>query len=119
MRLNSGSSTFGWPYRPTRRRELGFVGSPESRLGDAEATDLALASLARGAAEARVLADELARVRADRVVVDRARGQQSDAATDAGESARRFARPVRGTAVGVPGIGRAIPTGTELRARTG
>jgi len=102
-------------YRLARRRELGFVGNPESRLDDAATTDLALASLARGAAEAGVLADELARVRADRVVVDRARGQQSDAATEPGEAARRFARPVRGTVVGVPGIGRDTPTGTELR----
>lgn len=102
-------------YRLTRRRELGFVSSPSSRLDDAEATDLALASLGKGIAETRVLADELGRVRAEKVALDRARSQQADAPTDAGESLRRFARPVRGAMVGAPGIRRDSPTGTELR----
>ena len=102
-------------YRLTRRRELGFVSSPKSRLDDAEATDLALASLGKGLAETRILADELGRVRAEQVALERARSQQADAPADAGEALRRFARPVRGAMVGVPGIRRDSPTGTELR----
>jgi murein DD-endopeptidase MepM/ murein hydrolase activator NlpD len=102
-------------YRLTRRRELGFVRSPASRLDDARAADLALASLGKGLAETRILADELGRVRAEQFALDRARGQQADAPADPGESLRRFARPVRGAVVGVPGIRRDSPTGTEVR----
>jgi murein DD-endopeptidase MepM/ murein hydrolase activator NlpD len=102
-------------YRLARRRELGFVSSPESRLGDAESADLALASLGKGFVEARILADELKHVRDERVALDRARGQRAEAPADTGESLRRFARPVRGAMVGVPGIRRDAPTGTELR----
>jgi murein DD-endopeptidase MepM/ murein hydrolase activator NlpD len=102
-------------YRMTRRRELGFVSSPESRLDDAEAADLALTSLRKGVAEARILTDELEHVRAERVALDRARGQRVEAPADTGESLHRFARPVRGAVVGVPGIRRDAPSGTELR----
>ena len=102
-------------YRLTRRRELGFVRSPESRLDDAEAADLALASLGKGLAENRILADEFDRVRTERVALDRARGRRAEAPADTGESLRRFARPVRGAMVGVPGIRRDAPSGTESR----
>jgi murein DD-endopeptidase MepM/ murein hydrolase activator NlpD len=102
-------------YRLTRRRELGFMSSPKSRLDDAEAADLAMASLSRGFAETRILASELEQVRAERGVLDRARSQRADAYVDTGESLRRFARPVRGAMVGVPGVRRDAPTGTEFR----
>jgi murein DD-endopeptidase MepM/ murein hydrolase activator NlpD len=102
-------------YRLTRRREMGFMSSPESRREDAEAADLALTSLGKGFSETRTLIDELAHVRAERVALDRARGQRVDPPADAGESLRRFSRPVRGAMVGVPGIRRDAPTGTELR----
>ncbi len=102
-------------YRLTRRRELGFTGNPKSRLDDAEAADLAIASLGKGFAETRILAGELERVRVERVALDRARSQRADASADTGESLRRFARPVRGAMVGVPGIRRDSATGTELR----
>ncbi|HJX66945.1 MAG TPA: M23 family metallopeptidase [Polyangia bacterium] len=101
-------------YRLTRRRALGFMSSPESRREDAEASDLALTSLGKSFFETRTLVDELAHVRAERVALDRARGQRVDALADAGESLRRFARPVRGAMVGVPGIRRDGPTGTKL-----
>ncbi len=102
-------------YRLTRRREMGFVSSPESRLDDAEVADLALASLGKGLAETRILADELEHVRAERVALDRACGRRADAPADTGESLRRLARPVRGAMVGVPGIRRDVPSGTESR----
>jgi len=102
-------------YRLTRRRELGFVISPESRLDDAEAADLALTSLGKGFAETRILIDELEHVRTERVALDRARGQRAGAPADTGESLHRFARPVRGAVVGVPGISRDAPSGTQLR----
>jgi murein DD-endopeptidase MepM/ murein hydrolase activator NlpD len=102
-------------YRLTRRRELGFMSSPESRREDAEAADLALTSLGKGFSETRTLIDELAHVRAERAALDRARSRRVDPPADAGESLRRFARPVRGAMVGVPGIRRDGPTGTELR----
>lgn len=101
-------------YRLTRRRELGFVSNPESRLDDAEAADLALASLGKGLAETRILAGEIDRVRAERVALDRACGRRADAPPDTGESLRRFARPVRGAMVGAPGVRRDAPSGTEL-----
>ena len=102
-------------YRLVRRRELGFVTSPESRRDDAEAAALALASLGKGLAETRILVDELEYVRTERVALDRACSQRTDAPVDTGESLRRFARPVRGAMVGKPGIRRDAPTGTELR----
>ena len=102
-------------YRLARRRELGFMSSPESRREDAEAADLALTSLGKGLSETRTLIEELAHVRAERVALDRARSQRVEPLADAGESLRRFARPVRGAMVGVPGIRRDGPTGTELR----
>jgi murein DD-endopeptidase MepM/ murein hydrolase activator NlpD len=102
-------------YRLTRRRELGFVSNPKSRLDDAEAADLAMTSLGKGFAEARILADEVEHVRAERATLDRARNQQADVPADPAESLGRLARPVRGAMVGVPGIWRDAPTGTELR----
>ena len=101
-------------YRLTRRRELGFLSSPKSRLDDAQAADLALVSLGKGLAETRILAGELEQVRAERGALDRARSQRANAPADTGESLRRFARPVRGAVVGVPGIRRDAATGTEL-----
>lgn len=102
-------------YQLTRRRELGFMSRPESRRDDAEAADLALTSLSKGLSETRSLVDELAHVRAEQVALDRARSRRMDAPADLGESLHRFARPVRGAMVGVPGIRRDGPTGTELR----
>ena len=103
-------------YRLARRRELGFVSRPESRLDEAEAADLALAALGRGLAEARILTDELARVQSEQVALNLARTQKVDAASPTPiEPPRRFARPVRGAVVGEPGIRRDSPTGTELR----
>jgi murein DD-endopeptidase MepM/ murein hydrolase activator NlpD len=102
-------------YRLSRRRELGFVSSPESRLDDAESADVALLSLGKGLAETRTLTDELDHVRAERVALERACGRRAEVPADTGESLRRFARPVRGTMVGVPGIRRDAPMGTELR----
>jgi len=106
-------------YRLERRRELAFVSSPESRLGCAQAADLALTSLSRGLAEARILANEAERVRSELVALGRARSQRaadSEAGIPARElSARHFVRPVRGAVVGEPGIRRDSPTGTELR----
>lgn len=102
-------------YRLTRRRELSFMSRPKSRLDDAQTADLAMASLSKGLAETRVLADELEQVRAERGALDRARSQREDAAADTGEVLRRLARPVRGALVGAPGIHRDAATGTELR----
>jgi murein DD-endopeptidase MepM/ murein hydrolase activator NlpD len=102
-------------YRLTRRREVGFMSSPESRRDDAEAADWALTSLGKGVTETRALDDEIAHVRAERVALDRARIQRVGAPPDSDESLHRFTRPVRGAMVGVPGIRRDGPTGTELR----
>jgi septal ring factor EnvC (AmiA/AmiB activator) len=103
-------------YRLARRRERGFVSSPESRLAEAGAADLALAALGRGLAEARILIDELARVRSEQFALNLARSRQVDTASPTtSEPLRRFARPVRGAMVGEPGIRRDSPTGTELR----
>jgi murein DD-endopeptidase MepM/ murein hydrolase activator NlpD len=69
-------------YRLTRRRELGFMSSPQSRRDDAEAADLALTSLGKGLSETRALVDELGHVRAERVVLDRARSESVDPPPD-------------------------------------
>ncbi|MGB8294095.1 MAG: M23 family metallopeptidase [Polyangia bacterium] len=102
-------------YRLTRRRELGFMSSPESRRDDAEAADLALTSLGKGLSETRTLVDELAHVRAERVALDRARSESVDPPSDPAAFLLRFARPVRGAMVGAPGVRRDGPTETELR----
>jgi murein DD-endopeptidase MepM/ murein hydrolase activator NlpD len=98
-------------YRLARRRELGFVAQPDGRLEQARALDEALRVVRRSAEEARVIRDELGRVRAEREAL---------AAAAAGVTVPlgqrpRFVRPVRGTIVGRPGLRRDPVTGVEVR----
>jgi len=101
-------------YRLQRRRELGFLVAPESRVSDAQASDLALASLQRRHLENRTLAFELERVQADLRSVGRARGTPPGVA-EQDDTSPKFLKPVRGAVVGVPGVRHESPTSTEIR----
>ena len=108
-------------YRLCRRRELGFAPSPEGRLEEARAFDLALLALRRGADETRTLTRELDRVRAERTAIEAAFVARATNPTVAGdnslvaEGATRCARPVRGETVALPGLRRDGSTKVELR----
>jgi murein DD-endopeptidase MepM/ murein hydrolase activator NlpD len=109
-------------YRLCRRRELGFAQSPETRLDDARAFDLALVALRRSSDETRTLARELDRVRAERSAMEaafvaRATGENSTekVAAAGSDGPLRLVRPVRGEPVAVPGSRRDGPTRIELR----
>jgi murein DD-endopeptidase MepM/ murein hydrolase activator NlpD len=109
-------------YRLCRQRELGFAPSPETRLDDARAFDLALVALHRSSDETRTLARELDRVRAERTAMEaafvaRATGENSTekVAAAGSDSPARLIRPVRGQLVAVPGTRRDGPTKIELR----
>lgn len=101
-------------YRLQRRRELGFLSTPESRGPDAQASDLAMAGLKRRHIEQRAFALELERVQSDLRRMQQARDAQKDgpAPEDLG---LKFVRPVRGVVVGQPGIRHESPTSTEIR----
>ncbi len=112
-------------YRLARRRELGFLANPERRLEEAQTFGPALVALRRSLDESQTLARELDRVRGERTtlesaLVDRAvRAQRegtqaSDAATESLPK-QRLPRPVRGTAVAIPGVRHDGPTKVELR----
>jgi murein DD-endopeptidase MepM/ murein hydrolase activator NlpD len=111
-------------YRLGRRRQLGFAASPEDRLEDARAFNLALLALRRSAAETMTLARELDRVRVERGLIEtafvaratsdeRTRTEKNPAA--APPLLGPLVRPVRGEAVGYPGARRDGPTKVELR----
>jgi murein DD-endopeptidase MepM/ murein hydrolase activator NlpD len=105
-------------YRLCRQRELGFAPSPESRLEDARAFDLALLSLRRSAEETRTLARELDRVRSERTSVEAAfvarATRQGGAEVDA-PAGSVLARPVRGEVVALPGSRKDGSTKVMLR----
>jgi murein DD-endopeptidase MepM/ murein hydrolase activator NlpD len=101
-------------YRLQRRRELGFFTSPETRMQDAQTSDVALTALRRLHNENRALSSELEHVQAELHRVERARIAQHDS-TEANQAGLKFVRPVRGTVVGEPGIRREAPTGAEIR----
>jgi murein DD-endopeptidase MepM/ murein hydrolase activator NlpD len=98
-------------YRLARRRQLEFVATPETRLDDARALDLALLAVKRSAEETRVLRDELGRVHEERQLLA---GIAPPAAAGEDE-APRFSRPVRGAVVGQAGLRRDPVTGVEVR----
>jgi len=98
-------------YRLARRRQLGFVAEPQARLAEARAADLALVAARRGAAEARAISAELARVRQERAALKVAASRPAEAAGERLE----FARPVRGTQVGAAGLRVDPGTGVEVR----
>jgi murein hydrolase activator len=100
-------------YRLQRRRELGFFTTPESRLQDAQASDLAIASLQRRHIEERTLASELERVQIDLRKIGKIRTPQDSTAPE--DISPKFARPVRGVVVGEPGLRHETPTSTEIR----
>jgi murein DD-endopeptidase MepM/ murein hydrolase activator NlpD len=99
-------------YRLARRRQLEFVATPETRLDDARALDLALLTVKRSTEETRVLRDELQRVRGERQVLA---GVAAPAAPADDDEAPRFARPVRGAVVGQAGLRRDPVSGVEVR----
>jgi murein DD-endopeptidase MepM/ murein hydrolase activator NlpD len=109
-------------YRMARRRELGFMANPEGRLDEAQTFGLALVALRRSLDESQTLARELDGVRSEQTtlesaLVDRAlreHAQASDAMAE-GSPRQRPPRPVRGTAVAVPGVRHDGPTKVELR----
>lgn len=101
-------------YRLERRRELGFISTPESRGPDAQASDLAMAGLKRRHSEHSALSSELERVRSDLQRMQQARAaQKHDTASE--DPGLKFVRPVRGVVVGQPGIRHESPTSTEVR----
>jgi septal ring factor EnvC (AmiA/AmiB activator) len=118
-------------YRLLRQRELGFAANPETRLEDARTFDMALLALRRSSEETATLARELDRVRADRstleaALITRALAEQGNAegaplsggmagAASAANAVKRLLRPVRGTAVALPGSRRDGSTKVELR----
>jgi len=105
--------------RMARYRELGFTVDPEGRLEDASAFDMALVALRRSVGEAKSLASELDRVRAERTLLESA--LVSRALTPATETGAQvgpigtLARPVRGSPVASPGVRRDGPTKVELQ----
>jgi murein DD-endopeptidase MepM/ murein hydrolase activator NlpD len=101
-------------YRLQRRRELGFLASPDSRVQDAHASDLAIATLRRRHNERRSLSSELERVQADLRKLQQVREAQRDV-TPSEDAGMRFVRPVKGVVVGEPGMRREPPTSTEIR----
>lgn len=101
-------------YRLQRRRELGFFANPDSRVQDAQASDLAMATLQRRHDENRSLSSELERVQADLRKLQQAREAQRDA-TALQDGGMRFVRPVKGVVVGEPGVRHEPPTSTEIR----
>lgn len=102
-------------YRLQRRRELGFFTNPESRVRDAQASDLAIASLQRRHVEHRTLSSEWQAVGAELGRLEQARAaQQNDVVADS-EVSPKFLRPVRGVVVGTPGVRDEPPTSTEIR----
>jgi murein DD-endopeptidase MepM/ murein hydrolase activator NlpD len=90
-------------YRLCRQRELGFAPSPESRLEDARAFDLALLALRRSAEETRTLARELDRVRSERTSVEAAFVARATRQAGDAPAGLVLARPVRGEVVALPG----------------
>jgi septal ring factor EnvC (AmiA/AmiB activator) len=105
-------------YRLCRQRELGFAPSPESRLEDARAFDLALLALRRSAEETRSLARALDRVRIERTAVEAAfvdRVTSQTAASAAAGITVPLTRPVRGVVVARPGSRKDSSTKVELR----
>ncbi|MBN2574380.1 MAG: M23 family metallopeptidase [Deltaproteobacteria bacterium] len=107
-------------YRLCRQRELGFAPSPETRLDDARAFDMALVALRRSADEARTLGRELDRVRTERSTIEaafvaRATGKASVDGDEPTNKATRFVRPARGVIVAVPGSRRDGSSRIELR----
>jgi murein hydrolase activator len=101
-------------YRLQRRRELGFLAVPESRVQDAQASDLAIATLQRRHREKRTLSSELDHVQAELRKLQQAREVQH-AAMAAEDAGPKFVRPVRGVVVGEPGVRHESPTSTEIR----
>lgn len=101
-------------YRLQRRGELGFFTKPETRVQDAQSSDLAVASLHRRHSEVRTLSSELERVQAELRRAEQARQAQQDVAPSLDQDLR-FVRPVRGVVVGEPGIRHEPPTSTEIR----
>jgi murein DD-endopeptidase MepM/ murein hydrolase activator NlpD len=99
-------------YRLARRRQLGFMGEPGSRLEDARAMDLALFTVRRSAGEARSVREELDRVRQERAALGAAVAR---AATPPAGETPRFAQPVRGAVVGRAGLRKDPVTGVEVR----
>jgi murein DD-endopeptidase MepM/ murein hydrolase activator NlpD len=104
-------------YRLCRQRELGFAPSPESRLEDARAFDLALLALRRSAEETRTLARELDRVRSERTSVEAAFVARATRQTPDGElpAGLVLVRPVRGEVVALPGSRKDSSTKVQLR----
>jgi murein DD-endopeptidase MepM/ murein hydrolase activator NlpD len=101
-------------YRLQRRRELGFFSTPESRVTDAQSSDMAITGLQRRHLESRSLSAELSRVQADLRSFEAARAAQQDLDRPVGASPK-FLRPVRGVVVGEPGTRNETPTSTEIR----
>ncbi len=99
-------------YRLARRQQLGYLGSPAERLKQTLATDAAILALDHAAGDARALDAELNRVRCDHsalvAAVNAARPGSSPVGT-------HFARPTRGTMVGMPGTRHDADTNTDLR----
>ncbi len=107
-------------YRIAQHRQLTFVASPEHRLEDARAFDLALTALRRSSEEKRAIAHELDLVRDERATlasVMTRRARSGDARTESDVRTKAaFLRPLkRGTPVAVPGLRRDGPTKVELR----
>lgn len=105
-------------YRLVRQRELGFARDIENRRRDAQALDLALLTLARTVGEARILGDELTRLRQERRSLEAHAARPTADEPPALPRARAaFAWPVRGPVVGHPGLRRDPASNTELENR--
>jgi len=99
-------------YRLARKRQLGFLAEPDTRLEDARALDLALFAARRSAGEARSLREEVARVHQERQALGAAAARTTPPPAAAPP---HFARPVRGAVVGQAGLRRDPVTGVEVR----
>src|SRR6185436_17919196 len=80
-------------YRLARKRQLGFLAEPDTRLEDARALDLALFAARRSAGEARSLREEVARVHQERQALGAAAARTTPPPAAAPP---HFARPVGG-----------------------
>jgi murein DD-endopeptidase MepM/ murein hydrolase activator NlpD len=92
-------------YRAARARQLRFATSPKDRLPLSQTLDRALLALQVSDEEARALAREFDAAQADHVRLERAfLAKVLPGKKKANEPKLRFARPVRGTPVSVPGL---------------
>jgi murein DD-endopeptidase MepM/ murein hydrolase activator NlpD len=99
-------------YRLARKRQLGFMAEPESRLDDARALDLALFTARRSAGEAVATHEELSRVQKEREALTAAAARLAAAPSGV---APHFCRPLKGAVVGQAGLRRDPVTGVEVQ----